>query len=52
MGVPAAIATTRGQLRAQVTGAPRGPYLVDARIDRHSYRHILQTIRGGQPQTP
>jgi acetolactate synthase-1/2/3 large subunit len=52
MGVPAAIATTRGQLRTQVAGAPRGPFLVDARIDRRSYRHVLQTIRGGQHQTP
>lgn len=47
MGVPAAIAMNSGELRAQVAGAPRGPFLVDARIDRSSYRHVLQTIRGG-----
>lgn len=50
MGVPAATATTSGQLRDQLTGAPRGPFLVDARIDRSSYRHVLRAIRGGRPQ--
>jgi acetolactate synthase-1/2/3 large subunit len=49
MGVPAAIATTSRQLRDQLTGAPRGPFLVDARIDRRSYRHVLAAIRGGSP---
>jgi acetolactate synthase-1/2/3 large subunit len=52
MGVPAAVATNPGQLRAQVAGAHRGPFLVDARIERSSYRHVMQAIRGGQPQTP
>jgi acetolactate synthase I/II/III large subunit len=49
MGVPAAVATTAGQLHDQLTGVPRGPFLVDARIDRRSYRHVLQAIRGGLP---
>jgi acetolactate synthase-1/2/3 large subunit len=49
MGVPAAIATTSRQLRDQLTAAPRGPFLVDARIDRRSYRHVLAAIRGGSP---
>jgi acetolactate synthase-1/2/3 large subunit len=50
MGVQAAVATTSGQLRDQLTGAPsRGPFLVDARIDRRSYRHVLAAIRGGSP---
>jgi acetolactate synthase I/II/III large subunit len=49
MGVPAAIATTSVQLHDQLTGAPRGPFLVDARIDRSSYRHVFQAIRGGSP---
>jgi acetolactate synthase I/II/III large subunit len=49
MGVPAAVATTARQLHDQLTAAPRGPFLVDARIDRRSYRHVLQAIRGGSP---
>lgn len=49
MGVPAATATTCGQLRDQLAGVPRGPFLVDARIDRSSYRHVLRAIRGGRP---
>ena len=49
MGVPAAVATTAGQLHDQLAGAPRGPFLVDARIDRRSYRHVLAAIRGGLP---
>lgn len=49
MGVPAAITTTSAQLRDQLTAAPRGPFLVDARIDRRSYRHVPQAIRGGSP---
>jgi acetolactate synthase-1/2/3 large subunit len=52
MGVPAAIATSSGQLRDQLAGVPRGPFLVDARIDRSSYRHVLRAIRGGRPQHP
>lgn len=49
MGVPAAMATTTAQLHDHLAGAPRGPFLVDARIDRHSYRHVLATIRGASP---
>jgi len=49
MGVPAATATTSGQLRDQLAGVPRGPFLVDARIDRSSCRHVLRAIRGGRP---
>jgi acetolactate synthase-1/2/3 large subunit len=52
MGVPAATATTPGQLRDHLAGVPRGPFLVDARIDRSSYRHVLRAIRGGRPQNP
>jgi len=52
MGVPAATATTSQQLRDQLKGAPQGPFLVDARIDRSSYRHVLQAIRGDRPQNP
>ena len=52
MGVPAATATTSEQLRDQLAGAPQGPFLVDARIDRSSYRHVLRAIRGGRPQNP
>jgi acetolactate synthase-1/2/3 large subunit len=46
MGVPAATATTSEQLHDQLAGVRRGPFLVDARIDRRSYRHVLQAIRG------
>jgi acetolactate synthase-1/2/3 large subunit len=52
MGVPAATATTSEQLHDQLAGVRRGPFLVDARIDRRSYRHVLQTIRGSRPKTP
>jgi acetolactate synthase-1/2/3 large subunit len=52
MGVPAATATTSEQLRDQLAGVHRGPFLVDARIDRRSYRHVLRVIRGHQPQNP
>ena len=51
MGVPAATATASGQLHDQLAGVRRGPFLVDARIDRRSYRHVLRAIRG-RPQTP
>ena len=46
MGVPAATATTAEQLHDQLTGLRRGPFLVDARIDRRPYRHVLRAIRG------
>jgi acetolactate synthase I/II/III large subunit len=51
MGVPAATATTSEQLDDQLAGVRRGPFLVDARIDRRSYRHILQAIRGRGAQS-
>jgi acetolactate synthase I/II/III large subunit len=50
MGVPAATATTSGQLHDQLAGVRRGPFLVDARIDRRAYRHVLQAIRGRPAQ--
>jgi acetolactate synthase-1/2/3 large subunit len=46
MGVPAATATTSGQLHDQLMGVRGGPFLVDARIDRRAYRHVLRAIRG------
>lgn len=46
MGVSGIVARSVDELRNAVESAPRGPLLVDARIDPSTYRHVIGTIRG------
>ena len=46
MGVPGAVANDVGQVAAALDRAGSGPFLLDARIDPSSYRHILAVSRG------
>ncbi|MFN0281267.1 MAG: thiamine pyrophosphate-binding protein [Kineosporiaceae bacterium] len=52
MGVPAGIATDASQVRALLAQAPRGPLLVDARVERHAYRQVMAAIRGTTTRAP
>lgn len=46
MGVPGVVVDRVDALRGALETAPRGPLVVDARIDPASYRHVIRTIRG------
>lgn len=46
MGVPAATAVDVAEVEAALRGAPVGPFLLDARIDPASYRHLMAVSRG------
>jgi acetolactate synthase-1/2/3 large subunit len=45
-GVPAATADDPAGVAAALRGAGRGPFLLDARVDPASYRHLLAVSRG------
>ena len=46
MGVPAATAHDVAGVREALAQAGPGPFLLDARIDPASYRHLLRVSRG------
>jgi acetolactate synthase-1/2/3 large subunit len=46
MGVPAATAQDAAGVRAALRSAGPGPFLLDARIDPASYRHLMAVSRG------
>lgn len=46
MGVPAAVAETTGEADAALRASGPGPFLLDARIDPASYRHLIRVTRG------
>ncbi len=46
MGVPSATVEDAAGVRAALRGAPPGPFLLDARIDPASYRHLIAISRG------
>jgi acetolactate synthase-1/2/3 large subunit len=46
MGVPAAVAGDVEGVRSALAGAGAGPFLLDARVDPASYRHVLAVSRG------
>lgn len=52
MGVPAGVATDTAGIRALLAQVPRGPLLVDARVDRGAYRQVMAAIRGTTPAPP
>jgi acetolactate synthase-1/2/3 large subunit len=45
-GMPGGVATDAGEVRALLARTPRGPLLVDARIDRSAYGPVIAAIRG------
>jgi acetolactate synthase-1/2/3 large subunit len=45
-GLPAAVATSAQEAVEALRTAGRGPYLLDARVDPASYRHVLAVTRG------
>ena len=46
MGVPAGTADDLEGVRAALRGAGPGPFLLNARIDPASYRHLISVSRG------
>ncbi|MBI4943679.1 MAG: thiamine pyrophosphate-binding protein, partial [Actinobacteria bacterium] len=46
MGLPSGVATDAAGIRALLAQVPRGPLLVDARVDRGAYRQVMAAIRG------
>ncbi|MGD9529286.1 MAG: thiamine pyrophosphate-binding protein [Pseudonocardia sp.] len=46
MGVPAAVAGTPAEVTAALRASGPGPFLLDARIDPASYRHLIRVTRG------
>ncbi|MGQ0576481.1 MAG: thiamine pyrophosphate-binding protein [Pseudonocardia sp.] len=46
MGVPAATATDAAEVDAALRATGPGPFLLDAKIDPASYRHLLAVTRG------
>lgn len=46
LGIPAGGVDSRGELRAYLSSRPRGPALIDARIDPTCYAAVLRATRG------
>jgi thiamine pyrophosphate-dependent acetolactate synthase large subunit-like protein len=46
LGVDAACADDVDDVRTTLNGAGRGPFLLDARVDPASYRHLMAVWRG------
>jgi acetolactate synthase-1/2/3 large subunit len=52
MGMWAGTATDVGAVRELLAKVPRGPVLVDARVERRVYRQVIAAIRGTTGPTP
>ncbi|WP_088290150.1 thiamine pyrophosphate-binding protein [Kineosporia sp. A_224] len=52
MGLPSGVATDAAGIRALLAQVPRGPLLVDARVERGAYRQVMAVIRGTSAPPP